>query len=957
MRLRSLSGPRRWLAIGLRCGILLCLAAALAGTELVKKSDRLAVFFLLDKSNSVPEALRLAAAQSIRQSAEQYMTPKDDAGIIVFGEEARIELAMGPNLAMGDVRSFVGGEQTDVAAAIRLAMAAFPQGSAKRIVLYCDGNETRGTAIEEIKLARAAGIAVDVVPLEISAPTEVRLREVTAPGRANASEPFQIRALVNAQQDCAATLRLFQNGDGGRTLLAEQQVTLQKGDNSFVLPQTLAAPGFYEYAATIESGADTVPQNNENQAYTIIQGEPRILYVDAEPEQSLWLGPALQKEGVNVTQAKVGELSFSLAQLQNYDALVLANVDAVDLSVDQMRSIEAMVRDLGIGLVMIGGPDTFGAGGYQNTPVEKALPISMDIKQRKLLPRGALVLILHTCEINDGNAWARDIGLAALDVLSSRDLMGALVFTGREEWLYELQPVGDKSIMKNALLHATPGDMPDVGTTLSVAGQSLTQASAAVKRVVIISDGDPAAPPASLLKQLNEAKISVSTICIAPHSNSDQNMLRWVAETTGGNYYFVQDPNRLPQIFTKEASVVKRGRYVEEPFKPQVLHDSELLQGVNQAGLPQLNGYVVTTPKDTATIPIISHEKDPILAHWRYGLGKSVAFTSDVTSRWAPDWVTWSGFNRFWAQSVRWAMREVASSSFRIETRAKDGMGHVRIDAVDDQGKFVNFLRPQGVVTTPAPAFTRRELAITQTAPGIYEGTFPLDNSGVYMLNLTYERPDGSRGYLPAGLALGYSPEYERNTTNAALLAEFADTGGGLLRAPGDNPFAHDLPTSATITPMWRPLVLAAALAFPVEIFVRRVVVDFSIIYTALLMALRRLPGFSRWLRPPVRKRAPATGAYGAGVESQGRIYAPVPPGAAGRPGASDALAGADAAIPGGLTLAQKANDDDVPQQQEQSPKPPAVQPEYTRQLLAAKERAAQKLEKKARRDQDKPNE
>jgi len=952
MRLRSLSGPRRWLAIGLRCAILICLAAALAGVELVKKSDRLAVFFLLDKSDSIPEALRLASAQSIRESAEHYMTPKDDAGIIVFGDEARIELAMGPDLTMGAVRSFVGGEQTDMAAAIRLAMAAFPQGSAKRIVIYSDGNETRGSALEEIKLARAAGIAVDVVPLEVSAPGEVRLREVTAPGRANAGEPFQIRTLVHAQQDGDALLRLFQGGDKGRTLLAEQHVTLQKGDNSFVLPQTLTAPGFYEYAATIESAIDTVPQNNESQAYTIVQGEPRVLYVDSEPAESKWLGPALRREGLDVTQANARELSFSLAQLQNYDALVLANVDAVDLNADQMRAIEAMVRDLGIGLVMIGGPETFGAGGFQNSPVERALPVSMDIKQRKLLPRGALVLIMHTCEIPDGNAWARDIGLAALDVLSSRDLMGAVIYGNGEEWLYELQPVGDKSMMKNRLARATPGDMPDVGSSLQMAYTALAGAPAAVKRIVMISDGDPAAPSHSLLRALEDAKISVSTVCIAPHSNSDQNMLRWVAESTGGNYYFVEDSNKLPQILTKEASVVKRGRYVEEPFTPQVLHDSELLQGLNQNALPQLKGYVVTTPKDTATVPLISHEKDPVLAHWRYGLGKAVAFTSDVTTRWAPDWVAWSGFNRFWAQSVRWAMREVASSNFRVETRVKDGLGHVRIDAVDDQGKFVNFLRPRGVVTTPAPEFARRELALTQTAPGIYEGTFPLDNRGVYMLNLTYERPDGSRGFLPAGLALGYSPEYERNTTNTALLSGFAATGGGILRAPGDNPFTHDLPTSAAITPMWRPLVLAAALAFPVEIFVRRVVIDFSVVYTLLLAALRRLPGFRRWLRPPARKRAPATGSYGSGVEAQGRVYAP----------AGNATAPAEGTpAPTGHAAAAAMQPPEMPEEAvpppEEPAKPARPQSDYTRQLLAAKERAARKLEKKAKKEQDNTHE
>jgi len=944
-KIRSLSTGRKWTAIALRSLILLCLIAALAGAELVKKTDKLAVFFLLDQSSSIPGEVCLASAQAVRQAAEAYMTVRDEAGVIVFGEEASIELTVGPNVAMGEVQSYVGGEQTDLAGAVRLAMAAFPQGYMKRIVVYSDGNETRGAALEEVKLAQASGVAVDVVPLSIGGANEVRVRELATPGRVNAGEPFHVQVVVHADQDCEGTLRLYQRVDRGKRLLAEQPVTLQEGDNSFLLPQELGGAGFYEYMATVDSDADTVLANNEGQAYTIIQGEPRVLYLEADPEHSTFLAPALRSEGLDVVQASLGEMPASLAQFQNYDVVILSDVSSTDMSSAQLKAFQALVRDLGIGLVMIGGPNSFGAGGYHNTPLERALPVDMDIKQRKILPRGALALILHTCEIGDGNAWARDIGIAALEVLSSRDLMGALAYGGRgEDWVFPLQPVGDKTQMRAALRAAMPGDMPDVGSTLGMAYQALRQANAAVKRVIIISDGDPQPPPGSLLKALAGAKISVSTVCIGPHGFNDQNMLKWIAKSTGGNYYYVTDPTKLPQIFTKEAAVVRKGILVEEPFTPKVRHDSELLQGIADTGLPQLTGYITTSPKDSATVPLVSHEDDPVLAHWRHGLGKSVAFTSDVTSRWAAGWLAWEGFNRFWAQAVRWAMRDTEPTSFRVDTRVKDGRGYVRIDAVDEQGKFVNFLRPRGVVTGPAPDFGRVNLSLLQTAPGIYEGAFPLDDRGVYMVHLMYERGDGGQGMIPAGLALGYSREYEYNTTNRGLLEQLAAVGGGKVRDPYENVFQHDLVAAATVTPVWPHLAATAACLFPVEIFVRRVVIDARALLFALAALLRKLPALRRWIPAPARKPVVATGSFAGSAPSPDLVYAAAGP---TRTGVVSAYAPASSDRRGALDTPTAA---EAEEQVEPPPEEPVGRSEYTSKLLQAKQRA---LEKRTRRTGD----
>lgn len=938
-RIQSLAPARKWIAIGLRSLILIALILALAGMEWVRTNDELAVFFLLDHSDSVPEGQRLASAQWVRNAADRYMTSDDRAGVIVFGDEASIELGVEPTLGLRDILSYVDGSQTDLAAALRLAMAAFPQGYMKRVVVYSDGNETKGAALEEARLARAAGVEVSVVPLDTGSPEEVRLKTVSAPSRTDAEAPFQLRVVANSTTDTEATLRIFQRVGTERRMLPPQRVNLQQGDNTFVLSQELGAAGFYEYEVSIEADADTVSENNVGQAFTIVHGEPRGLYVTRSAEESVFLEDALREEGVTLDPVYPNDMGASLAALQNYDVVILDDVSSTDLTSQQMTALQAAVRDLGVGLIMVGGPQSFGAGGYLDTPVEAALPVDMDIKQRKILPRGALALILHTMEFADGNAWANEISLAALNALSAQDLMGLLAYNGisGESWLRVLAPVGDKTEMRRAIRQGTSsiGDMPDVGTTLRMAYNALVNADAAAKRVVIISDGDPAAPTPSLLRQLKDAGIAVSTVCINPHSPSDQNMLRGVAEATGGQFYFVNNPQNLPQIFTKEASVVKRGLLIEEPFTPKVQHESELLLGLVDNGLPQLEGYVVTTPKENATVPLVSHEGDPVLAQWRYGLGKAVAFTSDATNRWARAWLAWPGFNRFWAQTVRWATRELTPSDFRVETSVRNGRGYVRIDAVDRQGRFINFLRPHGVVTGPGPDYDRVELDVPQTGPGIYEVSFPLDEKGVYMLNLRYTNPDGTQGTIPAGLALGYSPEYEYTTTNLPLLEEVAATGGGGVMTPDDNPFRHTLQAAPRVTSLWPWLVTVAACLFPVEIFVRRVVVPWSLVAAGVRRALRAIPGLAKVVRAPARRPAPATGAYyAASAEHDFTAEA-------------EAVASFGEAPAAPESVPEAAAPEPAAPEKEAVKKPAQEEAGYTRQLLDAKDRA---IKRKSRR-------
>ena len=343
-----------------------------------------------------------------------------------------------------------------------------------------------------------------------------------------------------------------------------------------------------------------------------------------------------------------------------------------------------------------------------------------------------------------------------------------------------------------------------------------------LKHCIILSDGDPSPPVPSLVAKFNAAKITVSTIVIGPHDPSGvQNMFN-IAKEHGGRFYKVNKPQEIPNIFLKEAATVSRSAIIEETFVPRVGTDSTILKGIGS--LPPLLGYVGTSAKTTAKEVLKSKQDDPILATWQYGLGKSVAFTSDARKRWAAGWLGWSGYSKFWAQSVRWSMRGTTAGDLQTNVTIDKGVGKVTIEAVDSQGNFLNFLNPKARLITPD--YKGSDLTLDQIGPGRYQAQFDARQLGTYLVNIRTQKGDETRSQITGGV-LPYSPEYGAVGTDEFLLNGLRERAGG-DRLPLDKPaevFGRPRPPASLPIDIWLPLLMAAAVLFPLDVAVRRLVV------------------------------------------------------------------------------------------------------------------------------------
>lgn len=831
---------RNIVSIILRSAVIILLAVILARGMVTTSSDAMTLVAVLDRSLSVPPQLRSRSLSLLSIALAQKPT---------YDQLAVIDVAEAPSIAQlpdtaAELRirnTDLRGNQSDLAAGVQLAMAIAPPETAARILLVSDGNETEGDLAAAARTAAANGIRIDVVPLGYHYDNEVVFQRLDAPATARRGQTIPIRFVLKSTATSHGRLLLSLNGrpvdlDGGSPGVSAA-VTLSPGTNVKTISLPLTDSGMHEFTATFVPDSrsdDVLAQNNRASAMSFVRGPGKVLLADADGQSGSAIAKVLRSAGMNVERINIDDFPSQLPKLMGVDCVVLANVECASVTYNQQRMLCRYVKDLGGGLVMTGGPDSFGAGGWIGSQVAEILPVDLDPPQKKQMPKGALVLIMHACEMPNGNYWGKRVAIAAVKSLSRRDLVGVLSYDWQglgKNWVFPLQQAGDKQAVSDAIKTMNMGDMPSLHQQLRLAYGALVNVKAGQKHVIIISDGDPAPPSRALLAKCKQANISVTGVAVFPHSPSDVRSLQRVAQATGGRFYNVKNPNNLPHIFVKEAQVVRRAMTIEETFTPKVTFSlSEMLKGI-AAPLPVLDGYVLTAAKGgTAQTILTSDKDDPILAAGQVSLGRCTVFTSSGDARWAASWLRWPGLARFWEQVVRWTGRSARPGDCEIYTDVHGRDVTVTAEAVDADGNFVRLAGIAGQVISPD--MNSRELSMSQTGPGEYRGRFRANAPGSYLINLKYSKVGGSRAgqIVQSAVVVPFAPEYRDLTDNASALSEVARITGGRVIG-GDaarwNLFdKSDVTFPVTSLPLTKPLAIAWLIVFLLDVAVRRVVID-----------------------------------------------------------------------------------------------------------------------------------
>lgn len=840
---RSLSDFPRWQrAASLVCRgvVIVLLVLALAGLALLSPTARQYAVFVIDRSLSIDDA----AGQQVDAFLDSAVVQAGDdvAAYMNVASEASGVSANRDELPVTDDDQRRG---TNLAAAVEVAAAAIPPGYVPQIVLLTDGRQTAGDVVQA---AAGADCPVSVVPLPVRDAPEVQVAEARAPAEVRQGEPFFVEVVIASNHEDRGFIDVYR----GDILVSQQDEPLEirAGENRFRFRQTIDDESQTDYAIRIRGFEDTLVDNNAASAVVYASGKPSILVVDSATNETNHFRWALEEQDMLVQVRPVEGVPRSLSELQKFDCLVLSNVPATGMTLQQMEIIRTYVEALGGGLAMIGGDQSFGLGGYYKTTLEEILPVRSNFEKEKEKPSLAMVLVIDKSGSMGGEKieLAKDAAKGAAELLGPRDQLGVVTFDGESYWVSELHSASDTGYIVDRISTIEAGGGTNIYPALVDAYEALIGATARLKHVILLTDGHSSPGDfEGVAADMAAARITLSSVAVG--SEADQELLEELAETGGGRFYICDDPSSVPQIFAKETVEASKSAINELPFVPLSVRPTQVLAGIDLESAPFLLGYVMTRPKPTSEFILASEAGDPVLVWWRYGLGMTVAFTSDAKSRWAAEWLTWPGFGTFWAQVIRHAMRKSESKGVFVEVERTGNRARVAVDAVDPLGRYLNEAETQ--LTLIKPDLDRQNVRLEQTAPGRYEAEIETDASGAYHLELSQEKNGATTFRQTRGVVVGYADELRLGPPEEELMRRVAAVSGGVYAPEAAQVFDPGERVAERVTPLWPYLLMAALAVFLVDVALRRI--DFS-----LWLDPRARRAVSSTVGPASRSAAPA---------------------------------------------------------------------------------------------------
>ncbi len=822
-------GTRKRLLLAVRCAlVILAILAFASPAKLLPSKDQSAIFVLDHSRSQGAEGLKMVyeTARLVRES----LPGDSEVGYVAAGREARL-------LGNPSSDSFTAGAEAGVEVmeaigsasnfeqAARLAKGIFPGGSSRHLVLVGDGVETAGSLMALAREAVVAGIKIHAVGVAGDVQPDVRVtRLVSSQSRLNEGASLELEATIESSLSGPGRVRLFENGieveSNDVELVAGELTTLR-------FKRVPEKRNIYNYRVVIEGfeEEDAIPENNEALSIVDVRGKPLLLYVEGEEGESRYLVDAMSREGIRLDVRSPDGLPNSLQELAGYDGIVLSDIPAHRIGEGRMVAIRDYVEKLGGGFVMIGGMNSFGVGGYYRTPIEEILPVKLKAPDQEEFQSSALALVIDRSGSMAGQKIeiCKSAAIASAELLSPKDSIGIYAFDSQVHEIVPMTKVTSTSTIASQISLLGSGGGTNIYPGMVMAREELNQVKAKIKHMIVLTDGQTSGQGyQALASQCQAEGITISTVAVG--SGAQVGLLQAIAAAGGGQSYVTMDPGSIVRIFTQD-TMTHTGRMIrEDAFEPMMVEKHPMIRDWEDGLAPPLLGYVKTNRKATSQIPLVTDTGDPLLAHWRFGLGKVTAFTSDCKSRWAALWVSdWEGYSQLWSQILRETARppQGLNMDLRLEQDGEDV--HIEVDLAEDAGTRKNGATVEAdIFHVPANALGSgmkefATLPLDQEGPGWYEANFRPVDPGVYLV-----RARSGSQLVSAGYVHNPSSEVATGRVDEELLRKVCEMTGGTFL---DSPYAKLELTGTNVAKYYElwPLLMKLFLAlFLVDLCVRR---------------------------------------------------------------------------------------------------------------------------------------
>ncbi len=816
LRWRRLSLP----AILWRSVVLLLLVLALADPRDVKQATKPgARIFAFDLSRSIPDGMRLWMAQ-------QSLVPQTGDHVFVFGGAAE-EVKDWQRWLKGKIPSErIKPEQTNLEALFSTLLRL--PSAPRSVFLFTDGWETEGDVERLLPSLGQAGIRVfPVLPPEQPATANVAVKKVVAPYEGTRGEAINLRVLLEnyGTREVEGSLLLKRNGQPLKT----EAVRLKPGGQIFAYQTALNEGGLLSFQAQFtprDPNADLFPQDNQATAWVAVQSKEKVLLLNGRAGEGSYIEELLKRRGFEVTSLTAGA---SPPSPTDYGVVIFNNVEREKFSPAYLGAIERHVN-AGNSFLMLGDDGSFAAGGYRQTPIEAVLPVELSEPKEEERSRAVIVIIDKSGSMRDENklVYAKEAAKAVIGQLSEDDLIGVIGFDTEAFVVVPLSQVKKIRPTFGAQIdRLVAGGQTYLLPALEQAMPQLRSQPAGHKHVIVLSDGIELGGSRSDYIDLvtvmkNNLKITVSTVAIG--EKADVPLMKRIAQYGGGLFHHTNDASTLPQIAVQQTPQrPPESPQQEKDFIPVAATGSEILAGLPDRSFPPMKGYVETELKRGARLDLmIPHDgkNSPLLASWRYGKGKAVAFTTDQAGRWSKEWIPWGGLERFWGKVFDWlrpGRETLPPHEIRINLSGNQAVLDLYLYGEESDGNPFGY--------SYSYKSMKGEGILKRLAPGHYRAELPFASAGNYRIELREERRGQTISYPAVGYTLAAEPKAEIpwGDFNLPLLERIALATGGTIN-PSLPSLEREYKTDAVpiVTPLRSYFIFLCALLFLLELFFRR---------------------------------------------------------------------------------------------------------------------------------------
>ena len=806
------SSPRSIMHGVLRTALFVLLILALMQPVRLAEEESRHFAIVLDQSASVTEE-SLAEAQS---TAEDLIEQFHEEGSVTFVQLGGSEPVALPQSQTRTQRIHVQvADESPLGDALALAVQAIPMGTSGSITLISDGFSTNRYWNSSLGQIRERNIPVHT--LQLDAIDDIYLSGLRAE-TARAGESFSVWVdLIGRGNDLSVVL--FAND-----VEVAQETVLEHEDRTMLTFRVEAhRAGFVDLRAELLTTGvdDSDPSNDVIEGSVAIQDPIQTLYIGGRQSNGKDQIDELLGAGFEVTSLDLS-LVEQIETLDRFDLAILDDAAASTIPATLQQQLTDAVRDRGLGLFMSGGEASFGDGGFHTTPLAEILPLNLTGDEDKIDPSVALAIILDTSGSMGGTRieLAKHIARIAVRRMQPHDRIGIVEFYGNKHWAVPMQPASNKIEIDRAI-----GRMKAIGGTvlfpaIQEAYYGLKNVNTRFKHILLITDaGVEDSDYEGMLRRISQDRINVSTILVGQggHNQIMSDMANWGQ----GRFYSVGNQFQLVELILKQPSTKKPSMYKRGSFAVVALGGRGWWGRVEQDLIPPLLGYVETEIKDGAEVLLEDAvARHPLLATWRYGLGRVTTFTSEPTGNGTRAWAQWEDYGEFLGRVLGRTASDNYGYDFDV-TRLR-GSAYVTARATLRDVQLNPTLR---VVNAERDNLSVRTAKLQEGAPGFFQAELPIDAR--VALNIEGEVAGRNRNIrLASHPQLQFKGETQVDPRDAMDLSALSLLSGGRqIGRTNMEGLASEVSSgelSFVVEQLWPWLLLACLLLFIADLTYRR---------------------------------------------------------------------------------------------------------------------------------------